>query len=80
MDNLNMKIIDDDSEGHLFKKGDKLKIEAEKAEMTIKQPITQEKDGMKHLGYFVELKKLDGSYNGIRTVNEQWIKDLPLIN
>lgn len=74
-----MKTIEDNSEGHIFNPGDKLKIEAENAEMTIKKRIIQIKDGKKYIGYWVNVKKLDGSFDGIRTVNEEWIKDLPLL-
>lgn len=76
---MDMYEVHDNSEGHIFNEGDQLKIEAENAEMTIKQRLVQVKDGKKHLGYWVNVKKLDGSYDGIRTVNQEWIKDLPLI-
>lgn len=76
---IEMYTIEDNSEGHLFKEGDTLKIEAEEAKMTIKKRIVQIKENQKYLGYWVRVKKLDGSYDGIRTVNEEWIKHLPLI-
>jgi hypothetical protein len=79
---VKMEVIknDDTSEGHIFKEGDKLKIENENAEMTIKKRVIQIKDGKRHRGYWVNVRKLDNSFDGIRTVHEDWIKELPLIN
>jgi hypothetical protein len=75
---MSMYEVKDDSEGHLFNEGDVLKIEAEKAEMTIKRRLVQVKDDKKYLGYWVRVEKLDGTYVGIKPVNQDWIKDLPL--
>lgn len=77
---MEMREVNDNSEGHMFNEGDKLNVEAENATMTIKRRLVQVKNGEKHLGYWVSVDKLDGSFSGIRTVNELWIKDLPLIS
>ena len=73
----NIQVVENQERGHLFKKGDQLKVENEEAIITILELIVQDES---ELGYWINVKKLDGSYNGMKTMHEKHLKDLPLLS